>query len=394
MDNRTVLRGRYLGKLMDLTADSRIKVIYGPTCIGKTVLLRQFRYELVKSGVPDTTIVTVSFDRGYNIAETPEAYLNFLTSACRPGTRYLLVDSAHLSPGYSDVTAAVHRKFESVGIYITVCTNSISHSSDPLWEKEDIAVGIPLYPFTFREYLALRPGDRNAAFSEFMRIGGVPLMYKDLGAEDLSILSQSYAHLVLNMLIMRESKINPTAMGELLFYIIAHTGLPLTMKELIAHSSIVDNRTLEKYLERFTSSGVLYCCDGYQMDRGMKPSAKSVFFSNDIMSGTVFTPRGIQPAPAISLLYNLVYIELRVRGYKPSILIAKGGVVGFCVGEGGDRVIIRVAESVDYDRTTPTFSTYRSSLQRKVLLTLEQPRPDYSRYCQRNIVEFLLDDRL
>ncbi len=379
---------------MDLSSDSRIKVIYGPSYVGKTTLLRQFRAELVKSGVPEETITIVSFDRGYNLLESSDAYLNTLLNACRNGKRFLFVDSAQLSPGYVEVLSSFRKKMPSVNVYVTVCSNSVLAAGKPLWEMEELAVGIPLYPFTFREYLVLHPGDKNMVLSDFMRVGGIPLMYKDLPPEDIILLNQSYAHLVLNMLIMRESKINPVAMGELLFYIVANLARPLTMKELIEHSSIVDNRTLEKYLQRFTDSGILYACEGYQVDRGMKPSAKTVFFSNDLLSGTLFTPRGMQPAPTLPILYNIVYVELRVRGFFPSVLMVKGMILGLCVTVNGVQTLIRVAETVDMDRSSPTFSAYRSSSLEKMLLTLETSRPDFNRYSQRNIADFLLSDSI
>jgi len=392
VDGRTVIRERYIRKLMDLVSDSRIKVIYGPSYVGKTTLLRQFKNELIRSGVSDDSIVSISFDRGFNLVESADAYLYLLNNSCKPEKKFMFIDSAEMSPGYSEVLSSFHRKHPGVNMIVTVCSNSPMITSAPLWEMTDCAVGVPLYPFTFREFMMLYPGDRNRSLSEFMALGGLPIMYRDFSADDLQVATQCYTHLILNNLNMRESKINPVAMGELLFYIVANMNRPLTMKELIEHSSIVDNRTLEKYLDRFVSSNILYRCDGYQADRGMKPSAKSVFFPVDTLSGQLFTSKGVQSARSVTILYNIVFIELKARGYEPKALIAKGEVLGLCISVNGNSTLIRVAESLDLDRSSATFSTYRSAVMKKMLLTLDSTRQDYNRYNQRNVAEFLLSD--
>ena len=394
MDGRTIVRERYLQKLMNLVADSRIKVIYGPSFVGRTTILKQLKSELLKSGVGEESIAMISFDRGFNLAESPEVYAHLLNNVCRPEKKVLLIDSAELSPGYSEVLCSFRRKRPDVNIFVTVCSNSQMITGTPLWEVTDSAVGVQVYPFTFREFLKLFPGDRNRALSEFMAIGGIPVMYNELSAENLQVMNQCYTHLVLNSLIMRESKINPVAMGELLFYIVANMNRPLTMKELIEHSSIVDNRTLEKYLDRFVSSKILYRCDGYQADRGMKPSAKSVFFPVDTLSGQLFNSKGVQSARPVTILYNIVFIELMVRGYMPEVLIAKGEVLGLCINVDGNDTLIRVAESLDLDRSSGTFSAYRSAVMKKMLLTLDTSRQDYNRFNQRNVAEFLLSDEI
>lgn len=376
---------------MNLTDDPRMKAIMGPAFVGKTVLLNQFKGELLSSGVPESDIALLSYDRAVIQINDCSEFYEELTKACADSPRYLLIDSIHVIPQYREAILKFHQKHPEISIYATASTNSI-------WEQTDIphfadnVVFIHLYPFTFREFLQRYPGNPQDQFEKYLHTGGFPFITPDTDPTDLSMILDAFMHLVTTRLILRENKTNPRGMAALIAFLFANVSNCLTMKEILHESGVVDNRTLEKYLHRIVESGVMYQCKGYQMDRGMKESAKTMFFAADTLNGSYINLRGLQPTPWRNVIVNILFADLKARGYDPDILMYKGEPVAMRIFIGERPLMIRVDISAETNMQSETFTAYRMTTMDKLFLTLDITTSELRKYRHMNLIEFLMKD--
>lgn len=388
---KIIVRRKYLDRLMALKDDPRIKAILGPVFIGKTMMITQLKGELLISGVPEQQIATLSFDKAITLLKEGSEFLKMMESACTFDKGFLLIDSVHLVPDYREMLSEYHRTHPGISIYVTVSTNTMWKGADLSGYMDQVVI-IDLYPFTFREFLERYPGDPKEVFNTYLNNGGCPFLTPDMDPSDRLMMVEGYIHIVVDRLILREHKTNPLGMAMLLSYLFANVSDCLTMKDIVRNSGIADNRTLEKYMERVLDTHILYRAEGYQMDRGMKKSAKMVFFAADTLTGHYINLRGIQPTPWRNVVVNILYTELRTRGYLPDIMLSKGEAVAMRITVGGRPVIIRTDLHADSNMKSESFSAFKSSTMDKLFLTLDPTTKELERYNHHNLVDFLLTD--
>ena len=393
MQNTDMVRRRCLDRLLDLADDPRMKVIIGPVYSGKTVLLRQIQGGLIMKGVSDNLIAKVSFDKGMGLVDSPETFLHVLEQSCAFESGFLLIDSVHLAPDFAYTMNLFRLRHPKVSVYMTLSLNTMQPSVDALnfIPKEDVVV-TRLYPFTFREFMSRSPSDPDSAMLEFISSGGFPFVHQGISFEDRSMVFEGYVHILMTRLILRESKCSPLGISQLLNYIMANLTSPLTQKDLVTNSGIADNRTLEKYLQRYIDSGMLFSLKGYQLDRAMKESTKFTFCAVDTLNGGFVDMESFPTLPVSVILANMTFIELKVRGYDPCVLMSKGESIAFGVERDGRMQMIRVAAHASQDSSLSQFALFRSSSLPKLYLTLDKSFPDDPRMNHRNLPEFLLAD--
>ncbi len=378
---------------MGLVDDPRMKAIMGPAFVGKTVLLNQFKGELLLHGFSETSIASLSYNRTVVLIENADEFYTALEKACEKNPKVLLIDSIHLVPQYREAILKFHLARPEISIYATASTSSLFDQAEVPEFSENVTV-IHLYPFTFKEFLQRYPGNPQEQFQKYLANGGFPFMTPDLDPTDRAMMLEGFMHLVALKLVLRENKTNPKGMAALLAYLFANVSSCLTMKEVLAQSGIVDNRTLEKYINRIVESGILYRSVGYQMDRGMKESAKMTFFAADTLNGAFINFRGVQPTPWRNLVTNVLFTDLKARGYEPDTLMYKGEPVGMRIFVGDKPLLLRVDLSAEPDTQSNSFTAYRTTSMDKVLLTLDPTTPELKRFHHMNLVEFLMKEDL
>lgn len=391
MPANILIRRKYLEPLVNLLDDSRIKAILGPAFVGKSVLLNQLKSELIARKIPESAIATISYDRA--VIQVKEKFNEELDNACAGNPKVLLIDSIHAIPNYREVILKFHRDHPEISIYATVSTNAIWEQTEVPGYSENV-ISMNLYPLTFREFLQRYPGNPQVQFDTFLRTGGFPFITPDLDESDTSLILDGFMHLVAMRLILRENKTNPRGMATLLTYLFANVSNCLTMKEILANTGVVDNRTLEKYLQHIIDSGIMFQSVGYQMDRGMKESAKMVFFAVDTLNGSFINLRGLQRTPKRNAIANILYVDLKARGYEPEFLLYKGEPAGLRIFVGDKPLMIRVDLSAEETRKMDSFTAFRVTNMDKLLLTTDITTPELKKCHQMNLVEFLMKDDL
>ena len=174
-------REAYLRKLRPFYRSDLIKVITGIRRCGKSCLLLSVMEELRRGGVPAENIVYVNLDkRGFKNIRRPEQLEEAVASRlpAQADQVYLFVDEVQNVEDFEPVLNAFRE--EGVSIFVTG-SNSYLLGGDLATKLTGRHVEFDLFPLSFREWLDMRAflgkpavADRNAAFAEYVRSGGLP----------------------------------------------------------------------------------------------------------------------------------------------------------------------------------------------------------------------------
>ena len=174
-------REAYLRKLRPFYRSDLIKVITGIRRCGKSCLLLSVMEELRREGVPAENIVYVNLDkRGFKNIRRPEQLEEAVASRlpAKADQVYLFVDEVQNVEDFEPVLNAFRE--EGVSIFVTG-SNSYLLGGELATKLTGRHVEFDLFPLSFREWLDMRAflgkpavADRNAAFAEYVRSGGLP----------------------------------------------------------------------------------------------------------------------------------------------------------------------------------------------------------------------------
>ena len=184
-----IYRSNYLRKIIERKQNGMIKVITGVRRCGKSYLLFELYYKyLLSQGIADSFIIRISLDsNGFAKQRNPNELAKYVEERIdASGDFYVFIDEIQFCkkipnpdlPGdfitFYDVLNGFLQK-KNLDVYVTG-SNSKMLSSDILTEFRGRGDEVRVFPLSFKEFYETKGGDKNAALSEYMLFGGLPLV--------------------------------------------------------------------------------------------------------------------------------------------------------------------------------------------------------------------------
>ena len=147
-----IVRQYYLDKIIPLIDKKLIKVLTGVRRSGKTVLLSQIQDHLLKTGVPNSNIVSISLESMRNKKyKDGEVLYEHLISTCESieGKSYIFLDEIQFVSKWEEVVSSLLVDLDC-DIYITG-SNSKLLSGELATLIAGRYIQIHVYPFTLSE---------------------------------------------------------------------------------------------------------------------------------------------------------------------------------------------------------------------------------------------------
>ncbi|MDY5871627.1 MAG: ATP-binding protein [Candidatus Methanomethylophilaceae archaeon] len=333
---RTVTRASYLAALNECKGtNDTVKVICGMRRSGKTSILEEYIKQLKSSGVSDSDIIYLDFEKrsgqDLNDADKLEAYLAgkagdgaqsyvFLNNVCRvKDWRSVLLKLITL--GTCDV-------------YVTETFSAPIHDA-----LENIAVkDIEVTSMSFAEFMTAYPmEDVNTRFREYAVYGGLPGVDPSEGERVCdSDLEGIFNTIILNDLILR-TKEDPEILFAVTNHLFRNVGKEMTYAE-IAKACHISTSSAERYVDALESAYLVKRVDRYDVNMGMLKEHPFRLYATDngIRNFALKYDMEIDFTVAME---NIVYLELLRRGYTVragsvheagvSFTVMKDGVTGF-----------------------------------------------------------------
>lgn len=389
-------RKKYLDKLIKLKDTEVIKIITGIRRSGKSVLLNQFREYLINSNILPENIIYINFELLENeeLLDYKKLY-DYILNKTIQGKMYIMIDEIQEVVKFEKVIDSLFAK----GNYDIYITGSNSHllSSELSTLLAGRYIEISILPFSFSEFYEAIGGNKKEAFNEYFKYGGLPYV-SQIKDEDskLSYIEGIYNTIVVRDLIERK-KINDVGLlKDILKYILDIIGNPISSKKIADYLSSngrkTSHTTIGNYLDALEEAFIIYKVERYDVRGKLRLSSLGKYYVADV--GFRSFVLGDKQYNIGSVLENIVFLELKRRGYNVNIGKIDSLEIDFIATNNNDKKYYQVSSSAldpkTFERELAPLLKISDNYE-KMLLTLDELPMNYEGIKQVNIIDWLLN---
>nr|CCC17464.1 ATPase [Lactiplantibacillus pentosus IG1] len=396
-----IKRAEYLKKLIQFRDTDLIKVITGVRRSGKSVLLMQYRDYLKSQDVADNQIIYLNFEELELLSvRTADALVKVLQPKLdKQRHQYIMLDEIQMVDGWQTVVNGIRVSYDCD--IIVTGSNAKMLSGELATLLSGRYVEIPIYPFSFKEFLAVKEitsdsREVDQAFLVYEKYGGFPLVTLSPVALKDDILSSLYDTITLKDVAERAQVRDITSLRALVAFLADNIGQlvqPAKVAGVLKNEGIsISNHTVENYLQLLEDAFLFYRARQYDL-RGKKylRTAGKYFIVDPGLRRTAISR---WPGNYAGQLENVVYIELQRRGYTVDVGKMNTKEIDF-VARKVDRVLyVQVSYEIPANsRETDDLLQLRDNYEKLLITQRHYPDiHDVDGIPVVNIVDWLLRD--
>lgn len=348
-----VLRKHYLEQIRPFIGTDVIKVVTGIRRCGKSVFLGQVRDEILRLS-PKTKVISVDLEDKANERFLKEGVLfNYLESEMkkrRGAPTAIFLDEIHDVESW-ETTVNTIRKRKGADVYITG-SNSKLLSGELATYLTGRYVEFPMAPFSYGEYVeavkdvASETGD--ALFMKYVETGGMPFLPQlGFGTTGARQYLDDLFWAILSKDIMRRKEIRDVDLLERIVRYamteIGHVFSASSIARFLKHEKRVTTaETILNYLAACEEAFLLSRVKREDLIGKRILSVDEKFYVTDLglRRAVIGDRRGEDVDQALE---NVVYCEMRRRGYEVTVGRVKEKEVDFVCSRDGKRLYLQVA---------------------------------------------------
>lgn len=333
-----IKRDAYLDKLIRKKKNGLIKVVTGVRRCGKSYLLfHLFHNHLIESGVPEDHIIEVALDDRSNKAlRDPDVMLAYIKGKLQNGEDYyIILDEVQYMAEFEDVLNSLLH-IRNADVYVTG-SNSKFLSSDVITEFRGRGDEIHVYPLSFREYTSAYPGAADEAWDDYVVYGGLPLILSMEADEDkAAYLTALFKKVYISDIVERHRVKNKEELDELVDILASSTGSYTSLNKLTktfksVKNKAISDKTIKNYIDYLIDSFLISKAKRYDIKGKKYIGSPAKYYFEDV--GLRNARLGFRQIEENHLMENVIYNELRIRGYQVDV-----GMIECCAtGKDGKR---------------------------------------------------------
>ena len=394
-----ILRGGYLERLRQFLDAPVITAVTGIRRAGKSVLLRQFAASLRD----ERQVVYVDKESfAFDELRTARDLVDYVEAHSRRAEpRVVIVDEVQQIAEWERAVASLNGE-EYTQVVISG-SNATLLSSELATLIAGRYVTLQVFPLTLREFGELYRQRAGATLSDadlfrlYLRIGGLPgLLHTDLSDR---IVHQMLADMVSTIAIrdvIGRHRIRDVALLEAILRFAVDSAGSLVSAKRIADFMKSQRRkvavdTVLNYLAHLGDAFLLAPVARFDLRGRRLLQVNQKYYLGDIGLRNGIT--GHRESDIGGVLENLVFLELRRRGYKVTVGVAGEREIDFVAERRSERWYVQVAYLLESPATIArelaAFAAVRDSYPR-VLLSLDPHQPsDFEGVRHQSLTEFL-----
>ncbi len=350
-----ITRQKYLDELIELYGTPDIKVITGIRRSGKSVLLQEF-VKYLQSLNEDINIVMI------NLQELEFDHLleyhtlhQYILNQYRDGiTNVLLIDEVQLCPRFELAINSIYAK-DKYDIYITG-SNAFLLSSDLATLFTGRTIEIQVYPFSFCEYLDYYGITEHFddAFDRYVRNGGMPGSYVYRNEDrQYEYIRDVYLTILIRDLVEKykiRNKNEFTSISEFMMDNIGNLLSPNNVsKALNNNQSEITRKTVSKYIDYLENAFLFYEVKRYDLKGKKYLANNSKYYLCD--TSFRYAVNGTRNMDFGRVYENIIYLELRRRGYEVYVEKLYKKEVDFVAKKRDELIYIQVSDNISDEKT-------------------------------------------
>ena len=342
-------RELYMEQITPFIDKPFVKVITGIRRCGKSVVLRLIREELLRRGVSEDYIIYMNFEsfEWIDMKEAKALYAHIQETTKASGKYYILLDEIQEVDGWEKVVNSLLVDLDT-DIYVTG-SNSKLMSSEISTYLTGRYISIPVYTLSFSEYLEFKKSDSRhpkELLNEYLRLGGFPIVA--LGNFDerssYQIVEGIYNSVITNDITKRHNITNFDLFNRVVKYIVENVGKTFSAnaiaKFLKSEGRSLSVEAVYNYLNWLEKAFVIYRCQRYDLQGKSVLKTQEKFYLAD--ASLKYCIMGFNPKSIAAMLENIVYFELRRRGYEVYIGKNETKEIDFVAVQRDERIYVQV----------------------------------------------------
>ena len=398
-----IIRPNYLEKLKPFIDVKLVKILAGIRRCGKSTILEMLKQELISRGVKESNIITRKYsEEEYDDSFTSKDMFNDLKSQIVNNDKYyFLLDELQEITGWEKVINTLMEDYNT-DIYVTG-SNSKLMSSEISTYLTGRYITIPVYTLSFEEYLSFKNGtgkNNKELFQEYLRIGGFPLVaitnLNDTNAYD--VVKGIYDSAILNDITRKHKITNRDLFNRVVKFVIENVGKTFSANSIVkflkSEKRTISTELIYNYLEYLEKAFIVYRCQRYDLQGKSVLKTQEKFYLAD--QSIKYALYGFNPTSIAAMLENIVYFELKRRGYDVYIGKNLDKEIDFVATLRDEKLYIQVCRELpkESDRELANLMEINDNYPKMVVTLDDYANGNYNGIKIVNIVDFLLNKNI
>lgn len=404
-----VQRKEYLEKLIEWKDDDVIKVVTGIRRCGKSTLLMQYQDYLKSIGIEENQIIAVNFEEleYEELCDYKKLYAYIKDRLVADKITYIFLDEIQKVPSFEKVVDSLYVK-PNIDIYITG-SNAYMLSGDLATLLTGRYVEISMLPLSFSEYMELSDKDKESAFADYIKYGGLPFVATMDRTDDKV---DTYLEGIYNTVIVKDiedrqkrqesnsdkRKINDIPLLKTIAkYLSSVIGSPVSLRGitnyLVSSGRKISANTVSNYVNALIESFIFYPAERFDIVGKQLLKANKKYYMVDLGIRNHILPRKYYDLGFS--VENIVFFELLRRGCKVTIGKYQENEVDFVAEKRGEFTYIQVTADMvsesTFDREMKPLYAIQDNYE-KIVLTLDKLTVgNYDGIKVVNVIDWLLN---
>lgn len=300
-----------------------VKVLSGVRRCGKSTILEMIKEELLsnKNINPENIISRKYNEILYDNMTSKEMYEDLIKEFNNDDRYYLFLDELQEINGWEKVINNILEKY-NVDIYVTG-SNSKLMSSEISTYLSGRYVSIPVYTLSFKEYLSFKDKSNmnpKDVFDEYLQYGGFPLI--GISSFDTTsayqVVEDIYSAVITRDISKRHKIRNKDLFDRVVKYVVENVGKTFSANSIVkflkSEQRTLSVETIYNYLKWLADAFIIYPCNRYDIQGKSVLKTQEKYYLSDI--AFKYSKFGFNTSMIASMLENIVYLELKRRGYE------------------------------------------------------------------------------
>jgi predicted AAA+ superfamily ATPase len=404
-----IQRKEYLEKLIEWKDDDVIKVVTGIRRCGKSTLLMQYQDYLKSIGIEKNQIIAVNFEEleYEELCDYKKLYAYIKDRLVADKITYIFLDEIQKVPSFEKVVDSLYVK-PNIDIYITG-SNAYMLSGDLATLLTGRYVEISMLPLSFNEYMQLSDKDKESAFADYIKYGGLPFVATMDRTDDKV---DTYLEGIYNTVIVKDiedrqkrqesnsdkRKINDIPLLKTIAkYLSSVIGSPVSLRGitnyLVSSGRKISANTVSNYVDALIESFIFYPAERFDIVGKQLLKANKKYYMVDLGIRNHILPRKYYDLGFS--VENIVFFELLRRGCKVTIGKYQENEVDFVAEKRSEFTYIQVTADMvsesTFDREMKPLYAIQDNYE-KIVLTLDKLTVgNYDGIKVVNVIDWLLN---
>lgn len=394
-----IVREEYLEYIRPFMNINMVKVIVGVRRSGKSYILDMIGDELIKSGIKQDHIIyrlftSVEVNDGYSKRDMYDEIKDKLKDSER---YYLLLDEVQ---EVEEREQAINTLFETqnVDIFVTGSNSKLTSENISSYLSGRYIL-VPTYTLSFKEYIQfknIKSNNLDEVYKEYARFGGFPLIaVSNLDTQKAYQIVDGIYHSIIAKDVMSNHPIKEIEkFNRVVKYLMDNMGKTFSANSITNYLKgqhrEISVESVYNYITWLKEAFIIYECNRYDLQGKSILKTQEKYYLSDI--SLRFAIFGYNKKMDASILENIIYLELKRRGYD--VFVGKNGdrEIDFIAKKRDEEIQIQATVRLpdNSDREIDNLSTIKDFNHKYVVTTNRNDVQNINGIKVIHIVDFLL----